>query len=145
MHGFQIVFHRLRASVISLPLLFFLSLKFGPIPRRGVSLSFVLDLHSRGTVNLVQSRQCARSRRHRRADHRSGKDHTLPLQSRHERFQARLPLLARLVVSVPGIHGDPNLDCGRTRSNDLPNARLLLDIVVAYLKAFRMTSKYRID
>jgi len=38
-----------------------------------------LDLHSWGAVDLVQPRHSARSRRHRRTDHRSGKDHTLTL------------------------------------------------------------------
>ena len=61
---------------------------------------FFIDLHSCRTVDLVRSRHSTRSRHDCRTDHRSREDHTLPLQRWYERFQARLPFLARLVTSV---------------------------------------------
>lgn len=103
-------------------------------------LSSFLDLHSCGTVDLVRSRHCARSRQHHRTDRRSGKDHTLTLQRRHERFQTRLSFLARL-VTARGPHGDPNPDHGQTRSNNLSNPWALLDTAAAYLKDSRSYSR----
>ena len=114
---------------------YLLSVKSGPkSDKRLIVLS--LDLYSCGAVDLVRSRHCPRGRQHRRTDHRPGKDHTLAPQSRHERFQARLPFPARLVTDPRSSRGSQSRPWSNTLSQPA-QTWALLSIAAAYLKGPR--------